>query len=105
MDAARRLPLLALGLLAALAERAEAAGFALKEQSGEGQGASFAGASAGYGGLGVMFFNPAVQGLADGVRVDSTRAPGSAWTARRPRPCWARRSPGPPAPTMSASTR
>jgi long-chain fatty acid transport protein len=74
MDAARRLPLLALGLLAALAERAEAAGFALKEQSGEGQGASFAGASAGYGGLGVMFFNPAVQGLADGVRVDSTLA-------------------------------
>lgn len=73
MDAARRLPLLALGgLLAAAAERVEAAGFALKEQSGEGQGVSFAGASAGYGGLGVMFFNPAAQGLAEGLAVDST---------------------------------
>lgn len=51
--------------LAALAavvtvQSASAGGFAIREQSARGQGMSFAGAAAGGGGLGSMFWNPAI---------------------------------------------
>lgn len=48
----------ALGLILALAPRAQASGFQLREQSPRFQGNSFAGVSAG-GDLGAIFFNPA----------------------------------------------
>ncbi len=46
-------------VLACLAGAADAAGFAIREQSAEGQGASFAGVAAGTNGLSSMFWNPA----------------------------------------------
>jgi long-chain fatty acid transport protein len=48
----------AAALLAAAGE-AQAAGFAIREQSAEGQGSSFAGVAAGTNGLSSMFWNPA----------------------------------------------
>ena len=48
-----------------------AAGFALKEQSAEGQGASFAGIAAGGADLSSMFFNPATIALHNGWQVEA----------------------------------
>ena len=50
----------------AMAGQASAGGFALKERSARAQGLSFAGASAGSGGLQSMGFNPAAIGLVEG---------------------------------------
>jgi long-chain fatty acid transport protein len=50
---------------------AHAAGFALREQSAEGQGASFAGVAAGTDGLSSMFWNPATIVLHDGFMSES----------------------------------
>jgi long-chain fatty acid transport protein len=50
----------------AVAGQAAAGGFALKERSARAQGLSFAGASAGSGGLQSMGFNPAAIGLVEG---------------------------------------
>ncbi len=43
-----------------IASAAQAGGFAIREQSARGQGASFAGAAAGRAGLGSMFWNLAI---------------------------------------------
>jgi len=52
---------------------AEAAGFALREQSVSGQGTSFAGVTAGGNGdASAMFFNPATMGLVSGTQVVQT---------------------------------
>src|SRR5215207_11327113 len=48
-----------LAALAALGSGALAGGFAVREQSAQAQGMSFAGAASGSGGLGSMFWNPA----------------------------------------------
>jgi len=48
---------------------AEAAGFAVREQSAAAQGSAYAGASAGLGGIGTSFFNPAVISEAEGLEV------------------------------------
>jgi long-chain fatty acid transport protein len=48
-----------------------AAGFALREQSAEGQGASFAGVAAGTEGLSSIFWNPATIALHDGFHSES----------------------------------
>jgi long-chain fatty acid transport protein len=50
---------------------AYAAGFALREQSAEGQGASFAGVAAGTEGLSSLFWNPATIVLHDGFNSES----------------------------------
>src|SRR5690242_16118877 len=57
---------------ALLASPAQAGGFAVREQSAEFQGMSFAGAAAGGGGLSSMFWNPAAAAQFDGVWSDST---------------------------------
>ena len=61
------------GLLTATAlgtaSMAHAGGFALKERSTTGQGASFAGVTAGAAGLSSMGFNPAALGLVDEVEL------------------------------------
>ena len=44
---------------------AEAAGYAIREQSAAGQGSSYAGMTAGEGGVSAMFFNPAALALVD----------------------------------------
>ncbi|MFI5010870.1 MAG: OmpP1/FadL family transporter [Hyphomicrobiales bacterium] len=49
------------GLLASTALPSLAGGFAIREQSAEGQGMSFAGMAAGGGGLSSMFWNPATM--------------------------------------------
>lgn len=60
------------GLLAgSLVSVAEAGGFAVREQSVEYQGMSFAGNAAGGGGLSGMFWNPAVLGEFEGFQTDS----------------------------------
>jgi long-chain fatty acid transport protein len=51
--------------LVAIAGEAHAGGFALKERSAKGQGLSFAGVTAGSGGLSSMGFNPAAIGTID----------------------------------------
>ena len=56
------------GLLAA--GRAEAAGFAVREQSSAAQGNAFAGATSGAENLSYMFFNPATLGRLDGYQVE-----------------------------------
>src|SRR5689334_12725572 len=56
------------GLLAA--GRAEAAGFAVREQSSAAQGNAFAGATSGAESLSYMFFNPATLGRLDGYQVE-----------------------------------
>ncbi len=48
-----------LAALTALGSGALAGGFAVREQSAQAQGMSFAGAASGSGGLGSMFWNPA----------------------------------------------
>lgn len=58
------------GLIAA-AGSALAGGFAVREQSAEFQGSSFAGNAAGGGGLSGMFWNPAVAGQFNGIRTES----------------------------------
>ena len=59
----------ALGLLAFVCTQANAGGFALREQSAVGQGASFAGVAAG-GGLSSMFWNPAVMTQFSGMAME-----------------------------------
>jgi long-chain fatty acid transport protein len=49
-----------------MASTASAGGFAIREQSAEGQGASFAGVAAGTNGLSSMFWNPATMSLHNG---------------------------------------
>jgi long-chain fatty acid transport protein len=61
----------ALGLVA-MTSQTLAGGFAVREQSAEFQGMSFAGAAAGGGGLSGMFWNPAVIGEFDGFNTDSS---------------------------------
>ena len=51
-----------------------AAGFAIREQSAEGQGASFAGIGAGGADLSSMFFNPATITLHDGWQFEADAA-------------------------------
>ena len=66
--------LLASGAAAALlatATPATAGGFAVREQSAEFQGMSFAGNAAGGGGLSGMFWNPAVTGQFNGIVSES----------------------------------
>jgi long-chain fatty acid transport protein len=58
-------------MLATSATAALAAGFALREQSAEGQGSSFAGVAAGTNGLSSMFWNPATIVLHDGFNSES----------------------------------
>jgi len=58
-----------LGLLAS-ATNANAAGFAVREQSVEGQGASFAGIAAGGNDLSSIFFNPATITLHPGLNIE-----------------------------------
>ena len=57
--------------VASLAGAAHAGGFAIREQSAEYQGMSFAGSAAGGGGLSGMFWNPAVLGEFEGFQTDS----------------------------------
>lgn len=54
-----------------LATGAHTAGFAVREQSAEGQGASFAGVAAGTEGLSSMFWNPATIVLHDGFQSET----------------------------------
>lgn len=64
--------LLATGIaVGAMATSALAGGFAIREQSVEYQGMSFAGNAAGGGGLSGMFWNPAVLGEFEGFQTDS----------------------------------
>ncbi|MGH7484992.1 MAG: OmpP1/FadL family transporter, partial [bacterium] len=58
--------------LAMLVTAANAGGFAVREQSAEFQGTSFAGTAAGGGGLSSMFWNPAAAAQFDGVWSDSS---------------------------------
>ncbi len=65
---------LALGAAAAAllaSGQVQAAGFALKSHSASGQGASFAGASAGANGVASMFYNPASIALATGLQTEA----------------------------------
>ncbi len=62
----RRLSALAAALC--VAPMLGASGFQLREQNPAGQGNSFAGATAGYGGLGSLFFNPAAMVPVDGMQ-------------------------------------
>jgi long-chain fatty acid transport protein len=57
--------------LIAVSATASAGGFAIREQSVESQGASFAGSAAGGGGLSGMFWNPAITATKDGMNSDS----------------------------------
>ena len=66
--------LLGAGVVAALLGTttvAMAGGFAIREQSAEYQGMSFAGNAAGGGGLSAMFWNPAAVAQFDGIRTES----------------------------------
>ena len=56
--------------LVSVANVAQAGGFSVREQSAEGQGASFAGIAAGGSDLSSMFFNPATITLHEGVQVE-----------------------------------
>ena len=56
---------------ALVATSANAAGFAIREQSAEGQGASFAGIAAGGATISSMFFNPATMTLHEGFVSES----------------------------------
>ncbi|MDR3670470.1 MAG: outer membrane protein transport protein [Holophaga sp.] len=64
-----------LSLMLALAPRAAASGFQLREQSASGQGNAFAGASAGAQDITSMFWNPATIPLYPGLQV----AVGASW--------------------------
>ncbi len=61
----------ATALAACSATAATAAGFAIREQSAEGLGASFAGVAAGLDGLSSMFWNPATMTLHEGEGLQS----------------------------------
>lgn len=69
----RRIEGAGLGLVVALAGagQAEAAGFALKEQSATAQGNAFAGATAGAEDASYMFFNPAALGYIEGIEAEA----------------------------------
>ena len=60
--------------LVSAASVAQAGGFSVREQSAEGQGASFAGIAAGGSDLSSMFFNPATITLHEGVQVEGNAA-------------------------------
>ncbi|HWL70746.1 MAG TPA: OmpP1/FadL family transporter [Geminicoccus sp.] len=60
----------ALHLVPLAAGQARAAGYAIREQSAVGQGSSFAGMTAGEGGLSAMFFNPAALGFATAPTIE-----------------------------------
>jgi len=60
--------------LVSAASFAQAGGFSVREQSAEGQGASFAGIAAGGSDLSSMFFNPATITLHEGVHVEGNAA-------------------------------
>ncbi|HFC04788.1 MAG TPA: transporter, partial [Rhizobiales bacterium] len=60
--------------LVGVASSASAGGFAVREQSAEGQGASFAGIAAGGSDLSSMFFNPATITLFEGVQAEGDAA-------------------------------
>lgn len=69
-----RLAIIGAGAAAAVAATvatASAGGFAVREQSAEYQGMSFAGNAAGGGGLSAMFWNPAAVGQFNGIRTES----------------------------------
>ena len=66
--------LLAGTALVAVSASANAGGFAVREQSAEGQGASFAGIAAGGADLSSMFFNPATITLHDGMQGEGDAA-------------------------------
>ena len=57
-----------LAALAAAAPSALAGGFAVREQSAQAQGLSFAGAASGSGGLGSIFWNPATITMTPGMQ-------------------------------------
>ncbi len=84
--------LLSLGVVLGACGVAQAGGFALREQSAAGQGASFAGAAAGGAGLGSMFWNPATmtqyQGLQSYFTITGI-APQSSITAKATSPTYA----------------
>lgn len=61
----------AIAALAVTYSAATAGGFAIREQSAEYQGMSFAGNGAGGGGLSAMFWNPAAVGQFNGIRTES----------------------------------
>ena len=63
-----------LSLLPLMSAPAMAGGFAIREQSAEFQGSSFAGNAAGGAGLSSMFWNPAAVTLHDGFRSDENVA-------------------------------
>ena len=54
--------------------RAQAAGFAVMEQSASAQGHAYSGATAGHGGLSTSFFNPAVLSEQDGMAMSGNFA-------------------------------
>lgn len=58
--------LLSAAAISVMAGSAMAGGFAVREQSAEGQGAAFAGVAAGTNGLSSMFWNPATMSLHNG---------------------------------------
>lgn len=60
--------------LTSIGSAAHAGGFAVREQSAEGQGASFAGIAAGGTDLSSMFFNPATITLHEGIQVEGNAA-------------------------------
>jgi len=60
--------------LVSVASTAIAGGFAVREQSTEGQGASFAGIAAGGSDLSSMFFNPATITLFEGMQAEGNAA-------------------------------
>ncbi len=60
--------------LVSVAGTAAAGGFAVREQSAEGQGSSFAGIAAGGSDLSSMFFNPATITLFEGVQAEGNAA-------------------------------
>ena len=64
-----RLTAVALLLAAAMAPRAAASGFQLRDQSGSGQGDAYAGITAGGSDISSMFFNPAAMGRFEGNRL------------------------------------
>jgi long-chain fatty acid transport protein len=68
------MPAIAAVSLLAMTVVASAGGFAIREQSAEFQGMSFAGNAAGGGGLSGMFWNPAVAGQFNGITTASSYA-------------------------------
>src|SRR5690348_11118220 len=71
MQGPGRRALFAIVVVLLAAGRAEAAGFAVREQSSAAQGNAFAGATSGAESLSYMFFNPATLGRLDGYQVEA----------------------------------